>query len=635
MVLLQMSGIINTSLSLGIHYAKCKSKPRLFRAKVNPMKLATFNLYQFVAAGGYWHTRDPHNTYSTAEWQQKQQWVRQRLQDMDADIVGFQEVFSVAALQELCAEAGYPHFAAVDTPRCLEEDPAVHYKSVVALASRFPLQATGAVNLPDPLPDDLPLSANFRFSRVPVWADIAVPDFGILTVYVVHLKSKRPSSLDVRYAEDVNWQERVADTMQRLSRSAVGSLLQRGAEAALLYQHINTRLRQNSSHAIAVLGDMNDSEDSVPLAALTMQGRVFNIGGVDDDAWPDGVREALHTFRLADSFRLAPNTRHSLRPFTKVHRGQGIVLDYILVSNTLNPKNPKARAEVVHYQAWNRHLDADGVADRLQSDHGQVCVELRPCSLPASYAHSIHQRPAHAIQSVADILTRDDFIAYAGGIYQSPEHYKQWGSTDKWENFWSFFFDNQFGWVTTVYGNVPISTLYQQQHHSIEHVIPLDFLDRYLSQKGMPRHVRNGASTNPFNLMPSERGLNAKRSNFPFDWEGDVIVRPFDLELDPDNFRAGTGFDAEHEWVIPSRNRGDVARAILYMLLVYGIDELYNRHLDTLVHWAKVDSPSAWEMAYNNWVASRLGIRNPFIAPPEEALPLLNNRDLLAAIEHR
>lgn len=599
------------------------------------MKLATFNLYQFVAHGYYWYSREPYNTYTAEEWQQKQRWISSRLAEMNADMVGFQEVFSVTELRELCHAAGYPYFVTVGEPRCLEDDPEVYFKSVVALASRFPLQNVQTLDVSTIATADLPLPAEFRFSRAPLCADVLIPDFGVLTVYVVHLKSKRPPSLDVRYAEDTDWTQRVADTLQRLSRGTIASLLQRGLEATLLYHHVVQRLQQDPQHAIAVLGDMNDSQDSVPLAALTMQERVFAIGGIDETQWPAGVQESLFTFRLADTFRLAPNMRHSLRPFTKIHRGQGGVLDYILVSNALNPKNPSARAEVSHYQVWNQHLDADGVAERLQSDHGQVCVELLPCDAQPDYVRQFHQRPAHTIKNVTDILTRQDFIEYAGGVYQSPLHYKQWSSTDKWQNFWSFFFDHEFGWVTSIYGTVPVNELYQKQHHSIEHLIPLDFLDRYLAKRRMPRHVRNGASVNPFNLAPSERGLNAKRSNFNFDWDGDNIVRPFNLELHPETFDAATGFDADHEWVIPSRNRGDIARALLYMLLVYGIDELYNRHLNTLVHWAKVDSPSAWEMAYNHWVYARLGIRNPFIDSPEVALHLLDNRDLLASIEYQ
>ncbi|OQX07084.1 MAG: hypothetical protein BWK73_29080 [Thiothrix lacustris] len=86
----------------------------------------------------------------------------------------------------------------------------------------------------------------------------------------------------------------------------------------------------------------------------------------------------------------------------------------------------------------------------------------------------------------ADIRTRQDFVEYAGGVFQSHYHFKQWDSADKWKHFWSFFFDNEYGWVTSIYGTIPINELYQKQHHSIEHVIPRDFLDRYLARKGVP-----------------------------------------------------------------------------------------------------------------------------------------------------
>ncbi|EIJ32950.1 endonuclease [Thiothrix nivea] len=598
------------------------------------MKLATFNLYQFAAHGHYWHNKTERNTYTQAEWEQKQRWVTTRLREMNADMVGFQEVFSVPELRQLCAEAGYPHFITVDESGSREDDPAVYIKSVVALASRWPIQAVHPVDVPAAIRTDLPLPVDFRFSRRPVCADVDFPGIGTLTVYVVHLKSKRPVSLDMTYADKVAWRQRVSDTLQRLSRGTVASLLQRGLEATLLYHSTMARLAVDASHPIVVLGDMNDSQDSIPLAALTMQERIYSIGGLEPEQWPQDVTTWLYDYRLADSFRLAPNMRLSVRPFTKIHRGTGGVLDYILVSNALNPKNPAARAEVADYQIWNRHLDTDGVDDRLQSDHGQVCVELRPCAVQPDAATGINQRPAHTVRTLADIVTRQDFVEYAGGVFQSYKHFKQWSSEDKWKNFWSFFFDSEYGWVTSIYGTVPVSELYQKQRHSIEHVIPRDFLDRYLARKGVPRHVRNGATVNPLNFAPSERGLNAKRSNFRFDLDGDQIVRPYHMELHPDNF-SGTGFDADNEWVIPSRNRGDIARAILYMLLVYEIDELYNRHIHTLVHWAKVDSPSAWEIAYNNWVYTRHGIRNPFIDTPENALLLLDNHDLLSAIEYR
>ncbi|HPE59167.1 MAG TPA: endonuclease [Thiolinea sp.] len=588
------------------------------------MKFATFNLFQFVAPGYYWYERHPRCTYTAAEWQQKQRWVGNRLRDMDADVVGFQEVFSIPELKALCQEAGYPHVAISDTPKTRPDDAQVFEASVVALASRHPLERVGTVMPAPEVMATLHLGADFAFSRNPVSADVLFPDDTRVTVLVVHLKSKRPTTETVAYAEDTRWPERVRDTLERLSRGNVASMLQRGTEATLLYHHACRLWARSRAWPVVVLGDMNDEPDSPALAALTMRERIQQIGTTDAEYWPEEVKRYLHDHRLTDSFRVAPNMRQRVRPFTHVHRGRGDCIDHILVSNALNPLNPAAVAEVAHYQVWNQHLEQDGTDNRLQSDHGQVCIDIIPALRPDNTP------PNPAIRTPQDVMTRQDFVDLAGGVFQSHKHFRQWGSQDKWEQFWSFFFDTRHGWVPSVYGSTPVDELYQKQKHSIEHVIPRDFLDRYLTRQRCPRQVRYGASINPLNFAPSERGLNAKRSNFPFDLDGDRVVRPRHMKLDPESY--SSGLDADNEWVIPSRNRGDIARAILYMLLVYEIDELYNRHIDTLVHWARIDAPSAWEIAYNNWVHTRLGIHNPFIDEPQKALILLNNRELIQSI---
>lgn len=592
------------------------------------MKFASFNLFQYVAPDYYWYKREPRASYTEAEWIQKQAWISQRLSLMAADVIGFQEVFSFASLQQLCAESGYPYFAIVDQPATLPDDANVFISSIVALASRFPLKNIRSVPLDPSVQTELFLPDSFQFSRLPVCAEVESPLLGEITVYVMHLKSKRAASLEMNYQDEISWEERGRDTLLRLSRANVASLLQRGAEASLIYHSVSHHLKTNRQRQIVVLGDLNDDQHSTPFEALTMQEKIYAIGGIEQETWPEDFIPKLHDYRLSDSFRIAPTTRQAVRPFTHIHHGTGSCLDHILVSNSLNPQNGRAVAEVLDYQVWNHHLDNDGVPNRLQSDHGQVCITLIP-------THDQANQPQIGspiiYRDAKQLATRQDFIDLAGGVYQSSKHFRQWSSTDKWENFWSFFFDSTYGWIPSIYGTVPVNELYQKQQHSIEHIIPLDFLDRYLAYTHQPRHVRNGATINPLNFAPSERGLNAKRSNFAFDFDGDKIVRPFNLDLHPETFDS-TGFDAEHEWVIPSRNRGDVARSLLYMLLVYGIDELYERHIDKLVHWAKIDAPSAWEIAYNNWVHRRLGIRNPLIDTPDKALPLLNNKELMHAM---
>lgn len=591
------------------------------------MKFATFNLYQFVAPGYYWYEQEKNNTYTPNEWQQKQNWIKQRLKEMDADVIGFQEVFSVSELETLCQESGYAHFLTLDTPKQHPDNNTIYTHSVVALASRYPIKDTQDIHPPPNF--QLPNAKTFQFSRQPICATLDIPLFGEITVYVTHLKSKRPLYTTTNYPDTSPWSQRILDTLQSLSQGMVMASLQRGTEASLLYHHISQQLAADNNAAIIVMGDMNDQQDSVPLAALKMQERIYDIGGIESAEWPEDLKDQFYNYRLADSFRIATNMPYKHRPYTHIHRGKDNTLDYVLVSNSLNPKNAQARAEVTQFQVWNKHLAGDDIHNRVQSDHGQVCIQLIPCE-PLS-ADSPRN---NSIKSPQDIKNREDFLHYAGGILQSDKHFRHWGSHDKWQNFWAFFFDTQHGWVNSIYGTIPVDELYQKKHHSIEHIIPRDFLDRYLTHKNAPRYIRYGASINPFNFAPSERGLNTKRSNFPFDLEDDKIIRPYRLELHPENY-SGTGFDAEHEWVIPSRTRGDIARALLYMLMTYEIDTLYNQHIDTLVHWAKIDSPTSWEIAYNQWIYSQYGIRNPFIDTPENALHILKNKELLRAIEYR
>ncbi|MCB2263746.1 MAG: DUF2278 family protein [Candidatus Thiosymbion ectosymbiont of Robbea hypermnestra] len=224
-------------------------------------------------------------------------------------------------------------------------------------------------------------------------------------------------------------------------------------------------------------------------------------------------------------------------------------------------------------------------------------------------------------------MYREEFIQLAGGAYGSNEDYEDWSGRDKYDNFWAFFLDRDFGWVGSVYANVPIENLYRHGH-SIEHVIPKSVLETQLKNRGRSRSVIKGARTNPFNLLAAGARLNSTRSSFEFDTEGDQPVRPGRIPINP-NAVGTTGLDVEREWVIPSRSRGDVARCVLYMILVYELDGLYEEDLAVLRRWAWVDEPSAWELAYNEWVSGRLGIRNPLITGDIERLKEMLQDDSL------
>jgi endonuclease/exonuclease/phosphatase family metal-dependent hydrolase len=596
------------------------------------MKLATINLYQFAEQGYYWYDREESNTYHSREWKKKQLWVQQQLIAMDADVVGFQEVFSVDALERLVEKLGYPYFATVEAPRTDDQDPQVFVSPVVALASRFPFTKIQGVALDGDVKKALPVADDFSFSRKPICATVNTPDLGEVMVYVVHLKSKRAVMDRIEYAADEPWDARIRDSLLRRSRGDVLSMIQRGLEATLLYHDVI--LQMQSIKQVVVMGDLNDSEASSPMDALTQRQKIYDIGGIEDKHWPNESRRELHEHRLFDSFMITPNLRAKARPYTHMHHGEPDVLDHILVSNALNPLNREATGEVCQYQVYNQHVRGDDVDNKLQSDHGQVCIEIIPCTPVEKVTKpepKVAPKRIWTKQFSAAECERMRFIEKAGGVYQSNKDYSHFKSRDKWDHFWAFFFDTDHGWVKSVYGSIPVDTLVQKKRHTIEHIVPRSFINEYLMRKRVPRSVRFGAETNPLNFVPADRTLNSRRSSFQFDFQGDEVKRPHKIHLNPQAY-SSTGHDTDEEWVVPKRSQGDIARAILYMLLVYEIDELYLDHLNTLVHWAKVDMPSKWELAYNDWVQQTHGIRNPFIDTPAHTMEWLNDESLLKGL---
>lgn len=242
-------------------------------------------------------------------------------------------------------------------------------------------------------------------------------------------------------------------------------------------------------------------------------------------------------------------------------------------------------------------------------------------------------------------MTREDFIDLAGGVYENSNYYRSWTGSDKRENFWDFFdgevvlngerkeFDKE---IKSIYAGVDVETLFRVQKYSIEHIIPKSFIRTYLSKKDAPSRIKRGATTNVFNFAPAHRDINSFRSSWPFDYENDRIKRNFEIYIEHDYTEYG--LDYETEWVVPSKTRGDVARAILYMSLIYGIDEFYGRHLSVLIRWAKHDIPTFWEIKFNEWVKIKHGINNPFILNPinPDGLPyssLLDDEELLSSLK--
>jgi len=144
---------------------------------------------------------------------------------------------------------------------------------------------------------------------------------------------------------------------------------------------------------------------------------------------------------------------------------------------------------------------------------------------------------------------------------------------------------------------------------NVEHVLPMSWATRFLkcgSRKQCRRNSRlfNVIESDMHNLFPTRTALNDARRRYAFG----VIAgetRPFQ----------GCDFEVDHQRrvVEPADSvRGEIARAMLYMELTYGIP-LFRDQREMLLSWAKDDPVDEQEMRRNRLIGEIQNRRNPYI----------------------
>ncbi|MBV7314711.1 endonuclease/exonuclease/phosphatase family protein [Shewanella sp. NIFS-20-20] len=317
------------------------------------IRIATINLLNFIAPPLAYY--EQFNIYSASQWQQKCRWISDYLALHQPDIVGFQEVFSVAELRQLMAEAGYEYFAVIDEPQLL--DAYIYHQPVTALASRYPIIELGTINISADARQQLGVSPDFEFSRQPLWVEVDIAGLGHCDCYVIHFKSKRPQ-LNATATGAIN-----------SDYSHGASALQRLGEASLLHGALAERYRRYGLPML-VMGDFNDALSSDLLAGL-----LTPMTGDLSAANPATISLQLH-----DSFQLyQQETGQSLAPIpTHYYGGQGRVLDYVLLSQDFAPHYSLQLACVEGYEVFDRHLlRPDYALDSHSTDHAAVMVSVQ------------------------------------------------------------------------------------------------------------------------------------------------------------------------------------------------------------------------------------------------------------------
>jgi endonuclease/exonuclease/phosphatase family metal-dependent hydrolase len=324
-------------------------------------RLGTFNVYNLVNPGVTYYGS---KSYSDKTFARKVVWLAGQLDQMDADIVGFQEVFHEDALREVLDNTHTSDYTnqAVAFRKVSGSDPS----PAVAIASRYNILET-TVHEAIPRSARLELDDGSRvpietFSRPVLECVIDVPNLGPVVVFVAHLKSKRPQYL-----------ENEKEDFYAEARASARSLVRRAVEAVGLRALLLARLTRANKWPVVLVGDLNDAARAVTTTV---------ISGTPPWRFAKLAEKRKVWDRLLYNAAELISRRSLVAPrYTHIFNGYFEVLDHIFVSEEFYRANPKAVGEVEYVRFYTDHLvDSTLASDAMpswRSDHGQVVVTIR------------------------------------------------------------------------------------------------------------------------------------------------------------------------------------------------------------------------------------------------------------------
>jgi endonuclease/exonuclease/phosphatase family metal-dependent hydrolase len=319
------------------------------------IKLATFNLFQFVEPPYAWYNKK--DKFSEKQWIEKTTWIKHQILKMDCDVIGFQEVFSRDALENLVKALGFNYFETVDVAKVSSHDALKYISTTVAIASKYPISNLQKVKAHIPSFKKHHFTGQFDFARIPIKATLTLPNKRELLVYVCHLKSNRLNEFEYIFNKEHDLEHKKERVSKALEGTSATSLQQRLCEASSLFFDI----KKNKNRPTVLLCDFNDKEFSLSIDALSNQKYHYPKSRekfllYDASYYYTEIVENPH-----------PEAKEPQRKATSYFLGKGNVLDYIFISKHF---------EVTHYAVLDEHLHTHGVDLLLKSDHAQVVCEV-------------------------------------------------------------------------------------------------------------------------------------------------------------------------------------------------------------------------------------------------------------------
>jgi predicted extracellular nuclease len=336
---------------------------------LSEFSVATFNVYNLQLPG---LSMNPGQTpWTAAQFEAKAGWISAQLAELDADVVGLQEVWNREALEQVLAhgglEATYDVLAepadgeritcAALVRKGLLADPAPQWIEAFPQAVRLESN-----DISDPQADAIAVHID-TFSRPVLNFRVDLRDGEpAAEVFVTHLKSKLPTRID---QEEWFNQNKPLYLPHVTALGAAISTIRRTAEATALRVMLNTVMKGTDTPVI-VLGDVNDGQHSNTLNILTGQPRYLvgdSVGGADT---------GLYTAQTLQEYR---DTRDVY--YTHVHEDLRESLDHVLVSEQFYDNSRRRKWLFDGLVITNDHLNTEDHRGNGTGDHGIVQVHFR------------------------------------------------------------------------------------------------------------------------------------------------------------------------------------------------------------------------------------------------------------------
>lgn len=319
------------------------------------LRITTFNLFQYCNFNHSYYTKK--EKYKKEEWEIKNQWIKDRLTEINSDIVGFQEVFSHEDLEKLTKESGFKYFAKIDTAK---KEKKTYKTCIVTLASKYPIVKIETIEKNKNIIDMFDFDEDFNFQRKPLKVTISIKDKEYI-IYVLHLKSNRLNEIEHLHKKRTSINNKLKKSIKSFNLKEANALQQRLCEAFHIASDIYNENREN----IIVVGDFNDKEFSLCNDILCNKTLIESI---DNFKQFEKINLTKSEYQLFDSFYKSKNFKK--RPFTSYFINFGNVLDYIFVSKNLI-NNFKS------YHFYDAHLKNNIEGSLLNSDHAIITSNFK------------------------------------------------------------------------------------------------------------------------------------------------------------------------------------------------------------------------------------------------------------------